>query len=120
MAMFINYQNKLTQLHDNLINAEGFGKAAETCPAIKAHLDCRLKGSKGWVPEHFIHFTPVLTVSAEGLEDVFSVANGVPVDGARIETVLDTWSSLSVGDLVEVDGVYHMVDGFGFKEVAVQ
>ena len=74
-------------------------------------------GSKKWVPEYKPFYSHVLEVEAEGLEDVFAVANGVPKDNARIVKEIQSWHSLSVGDIVEVDREYFMVDPIGFNKI---
>ena len=105
------------------------------------------KGSKGYTPEMFAHYTKVCEVanfepSDQILEEVFKILNGYYFDeetetdetfdafvsGFKMKTVTRKdgevvtyrdMHSLSVGDIVEdtSTGEFHMVDGMGFKQI---
>lgn len=120
MTAFNVYQNSAIAKHGHEVNSLGWDQACQRFPGVKAHLDCSLSGSRKWSPDFFSHYAHVLVVEASDLEDVFAVANGVPTECARVVDEFGSWHSLSVGDIVENNGIYHMVDPFGFREIQIQ
>lgn len=117
MPLYNVYQNKAIAKHGHKVNELGWDEASKQFPDIKAHLDCTTMGSKKWSPAYKPFYSHVLEVEADGLEDVFALCNGVPKDNARIVREIQKWHSLSVGDIVELDKVYYMVDGVGFNQI---
>lgn len=117
MPLYNVFQNKSILKHGDQVNVMGWEKACQEFPGVKAHLDCSTSGSKKWVPEYKPFYSHVLEVEADDLDDVFAVANGVPKENARIVKEIQSWHSLSVGDIVEVDRTYFMVNPVGFAEI---
>lgn len=67
--------------------------------------------------KHWKHYSNVAIVETDNLETAFHLMN-VWNDESRV-TRLSKLHSMSVGDIVEQDGTYWMVDGVGFSEVKV-
>jgi len=143
--MYKVYQIKLSETVYDFVNSPegGHYEAAKKFPEYNTHMEVMHKGSEGYKPEMFEHYTQVCEVADfqdSTLEDVFKVLNGYYFDD---ETGKDEWDealvsgytmktitrkdgevvtfrdmhSLSVGDIVEYNGEFHMVDGMGFKQI---
>lgn len=99
------------------VNELGWSEAMEKFPAVEAHMACTMKGSEGFVleahKEFYVHVANILT---DDLETAFHIHNTGDED--RILR-LGRQHSMSVGDILEDEaGNWHIVDGFGFKQVA--
>jgi len=71
-------------------------------------------GSENWNYDWFEQFTKVAEVDATELDEVFMIMNRwTDADEAKV-TRLDRLHSLSVGDIVEKDDQYYMVDSLGW------
>ncbi len=116
--MITVYQNKTTSKYHNEINALGsWDKAAEKYPGVKAHLACSLRGSKNFDKSYFPFYTKVAVVDTDNLEKAFEAMNLWETD---LVTKLDEkCHSMSVGDIVEKDGQFWMVDSEGFGKIGV-
>ena len=145
--MYKVYQIKLSEAVYDFVNGPegGHYETAKKFPEYNTHMEVMHKGSKGYKPEMFEHYTQVCEVAdfqGSTLEEVFKVLNGYYFDE---ETGKDEWDeafvsgfqmrtitrkdgevvtfrdmhSLSVGDIVEdtSTGEFHMVDGMGFKQI---
>ena len=147
--MYNIYQIKLSEAVYNFVNGPdgGHTKTAEKFPEYNTHMEVMHKGSKGYTPEMFAHYTKVCEVanfepSDQILEEVFKILNGYYFDeetetdetfdafvsGFKMKTVtrkngevvtFRDMHSLSLGDIVEdtSTGEFHMVDGMGFKQI---
>jgi hypothetical protein len=143
------YQIKLSEAIYDFVNGPegGHSETAKKFPEYNTHMEVMHKGSKGYKPEMFAHYTTVCKVAdfvteSNKLEEVFKVLNGYYFDedagtdlvfeefvsGFQMRTItrkdgevvtFRDMHSLSVGDIVEdtYTGKFHIVDGMGFKEV---
>jgi hypothetical protein len=117
------FQNPVIAQHCNAINKAGEA-AEELLPAYKVHRAVDFSGSKRWEPEFFAHYVLVADIDTNELEEAFAIHNRVgafdsPEDEARIKRH-GRQHSMSVGDVLEHEGQYHMVDGFGFTPIEVR
>jgi hypothetical protein len=143
------YQIKLSEAIYDFVNGPegGHSETAKKFPEYNTHMEVMHKGSKGYKPEMFAHYTTVCKVAdfvteSNKLEEVFKILNGYYFDedtntdetfdafvsGFKMRTItrkdgevvtFRDMHSLSVGDIVEdtYTGKFHIVDGMGFKEV---
>ena len=117
------FQNPVISRHCAAINKAG-GAAEELLPAYKVYRDIGVFGSKRWEPEFFAHYVLVADIATDELEEAFAIHNRVgsfdsPEDEARIKRH-GRQHSMSVGDILEHDGQYWMVDGVGFTPIDVR
>ena len=147
--MYNIYQVKLSEAVYDFVNGPegGHTKTAEKFPEYNTNMEVTMRGSKGYTPEMFAHYSKVCEVAnfeTEGskLEEVFKILNGYYFDedtdtdetfdafvsGFKMKTVtrkngevvtFRDMHSLSLGDIVEdtSTGEFHMVDGMGFKQI---
>jgi hypothetical protein len=130
--MYNIYQIKLSEAVYDFVNGPegGHTKTAEKFPEYNTHMEVTMRGSKGYTPEMFAHYSKVCEVAnfeTEGskLEEVFKILNGYYFDedtdtdetfdafvsGFKMKTFLNKKTkeirqvrdmhSLSVGDIVE-------------------
>ena len=141
------YQIKLSEAIYDFVNGPegGHSETAKKFPEYNTHMEVMHKGSKGYKPEMFAHYTTVCKVAdfvteSNKLEEVFKVLNGYYFDedagtdlvfeefvsGFQMRTItrkdgevvtFRDMHSLSVGDIVEYQGKFHIVDGMGFKQI---
>ena len=98
------------------VNALGHEGAAEKFPEYRAYMDTMFRGSKGYKSEYGKFYAPVCVIEADNLNRVFDIGNIGPEE--RIQRIAPM-HSVSVGDIIEDEqGVRHMVDNFGFEEIA--
>ena len=75
-------------------------------------------GSENWNYAWFKQFKKVAKVAATQLDEVFMIMNRwTDADEAKV-TRLERLHSLSVGDIVEKDGEYYMVERAGWTLLA--
>ena len=102
------YQIQLTDAEVASVNR------GETTPRTKAYLDrsfCRL-----WKIENFQYYTHVANVDTNDMEDAFSFMN-LWEDASKVEK-LDRCSSMSVGDILEMEnGDRYRCASFGFERI---
>ena len=147
--MYRIHQVKLSEAVYDFVNGPegGHTKTAEKFPEYNTNMEVTMRGSKGYTPEMFAHYSKVCEVAnfeTEGskLEEVFKILNGYYFDeetetdetfdafvsGFKMKTVtrkngevvtFRDMHSLSVGDIVEdtSTGEFHIVDGMGFKQI---
>ena len=147
--MYNIYQVKLSEAVYDFVNGPegGHTKTAEKFPEYNTNMEVTMRGSKGYTPEMFAHYSKVCEVAnfeTEGskLEEVFKILNGYYFDeetetdetfdafvsGFKMKTVtrkngevvtFRDMHSLSLGDIVEdtSTGEFHMVDGMGFNQI---
>ena len=143
--MYKVYQIKLSEAVYDFVNGPegGHTETAKKFPEYNTHMEVMHKGSEGYKPEMFEHYTQVCEVAdfhGSTLETVFKVLNGyyyndetgedewdeALVSGYTMKTItrkdgevvtFRDMHSLSVGDIVEHNGEFHMVDGMGFKQI---
>ncbi len=98
------------------VNRLGHEGGAAEFPQYRAYMDTMFKGSKGYLPEYAEYYEPVCTIEADNLNRVFDIGNIGPEESI---TRLARMHSVSVGDIiVDPNGVKHMVNSFGFEEIA--
>lgn len=70
-------------------------------------------------PDSLEHYREVITVEAESREQVHKSLNRGPGDSYddRLDELKER--SMSMGDMVKVNGEYHIVGMFGFDEVEI-
>jgi hypothetical protein len=126
------YQIKLSEAIYDFVNGPegGHSETAKKFPEYNTHMEVMHKGSKGYKPEMFAHYTTVCKVAdfvteSNKLEEVFKVLNGYYFDedagtdlvfeefvsGFKMRTFLNKKTkevrevrdmhSLSVGDIIE-------------------
>ena len=147
--MYKVYQIKLSEAVYDFVNGPegGHYETAKKFPEYNTHMEVMHKGSKGYKPEMFEHYTQVCEVAefetqGSKLEEVFKILNGYYFDedtdtdetfdafvsGFKMRTItrkngevvtFRDMHSLSVGDIVEdtTTGKFHIVDGMGFKQI---
>jgi len=111
------YQISINREICNYVNANGRMEAIEKYPEYGAHLDLSFRGSKEYTPDMFKYFTEVYRVDTDSLDKAFELTN-LWNDANAVEQVT-CGHSTSVGDIMEKDGKFYMVDSFGFGEVGV-
>jgi hypothetical protein len=117
MQTYTIHQNNCVRHLSHAINKHGWDNASKRWPEVNTHLECTFKGSEGFKPEMFKHYTFVASITAIDLEDVFRVGNIGPEEQIKRRAPMH---SLSVGDIVETPaGEYFMVDGIGFTQIEV-
>ena len=147
--MYNIYQVKLSEAVYDFVNGPegGHTKTAEKFPEYNTNMAVTMRGSKGYTPEMFAHYSKVCEVAnfeteSSKLEEVFKILNGYYFDedtdtdetfdafvsGFKMRTItrkngevvtFRDMHSLSVGDIVEdtSTGEFHIVDGMGFKQI---
>jgi len=113
------YQNQALSENHNKINAYGWETAKVEIPGVKAHLDCSTSGAKKWLPEYFETYKLVAKVDSDDKNFVFEAMNIWEGYEDYIEMVGKA-HSLSVGDIIQVNGDYFMVDPYGYSQVEVK
>ena len=100
------------------INVYQFNLPYEYTPEeLNMHRYLSAFGSEHWNYDWFKEFKKVAEVDATELDEVFMIMNRwTDADEAKV-TRLERLHSLSVGDILEKNGSYFMVDGFGFCEL---
>lgn len=70
-------------------------------------------------PDSLEHYREVMTVEAKSREEVHKSLNRGPGDSYddRLDKLKER--SMSMGDIMKVDGEYHVVGMFGFDEVEI-
>ena len=139
------FQIKVTEEIYDFVNGPegGHSETAKKFPLYEARLETQHNGSEGFRSDMFEHYTQVCTVAGmqeRDLETVFKILNGFYFDedagtdlvfeefvsGFQMRTItrkdgevvtFRDMHSLSVGDIVEHNGSFHIVDKWGFKEV---
>jgi hypothetical protein len=114
--LFTVHQIQIDRSVYDRVNELGHEQAAEQYPEYRAYMDTMFKGSDGYKTEYAEYYTPVCTIEAENLNRVFDIGNIGPEESI---TRLARMHSVSVGDIiVDPNGVKHMVNSFGFEEIA--
>jgi hypothetical protein len=112
------YQLKIARHVYDYVNQVGHAEAAVKYPEWKVARDIRFEGSANWEPSMFAHFGLVCEIAATSLNEVFDIGNIGPEEKIVRH---DRMHSVSVGDIIQdPDGVFHMVDDFGFNQIAVE
>jgi hypothetical protein len=101
------------QLTDEEIDAINNGEETERSKAYFGREFIRT-----FDPANFKHYDHVANVDAANAEEAFSLMN-LWDDESKIER-LGRCSSMSVGDIVEVDGELYRCASFGFDKLAIQ
>jgi hypothetical protein len=106
--MITIYQIKLTEEEFNLVNEKGH----DAVPAQKVKLDTSVFGPSKFKAEDFNFYSNDMDVAfaATNLWNNMDI-----VDDLGSEMNFST----SVGDIMEIDGTFHMVQAFGFEEIEV-
>lgn len=111
--MYKLFQISLNRRQVDLINKNGWEVALREI-AIKAYINARHHADVDLAIEHDL-LVHVADVDASGLEQAFVVGNMGPEEKL---TRHQTMSSISVGDvLVDEDGLAHVCDHVGWREV---
>ena len=101
------YQIQLTNEEVDIINTDG-----EWTPRIKAFFDRNIDSK--FKAENFQYYTHVANVDTNDMEEAFAAMN--LWEGATVEK-LGPCSSMSVGDILEVDGKLFRCATFGFDAI---
>ena len=112
------YQIYIENSVRDMVNKLGHGEAAKMFPNYGAYLDLSFTGSKKYKPEMFKYFRETFRVKTNDLEKAFELTN-LWNDEKAIE-VVSKGHSTSVGDIMELNGKYFMVNSFGFAEIVVE
>ena len=100
------YQIQLTDAEIAAVNN------GETSDRIKAYFDRSFEGN--FKAENFQYYTHVANVDTNDMEEAFAAMN--LWEGATVEK-LGPCSSMSVGDILEVDGKLFRCASCGFDEI---
>lgn len=99
------------------INELGHDGGAAKYPAYEAYLRNSL-GAERFREEDLEYFQPVAEVDSDDLMEAFTISNGLG-DQSRYRILPDAQArSLSVGDVVDLNGELHIVDTFGYRAVS--
>jgi len=116
MANFTIYQQHLSEAASDKLNSVGWdGDFGDFEAAIVCHRDVKFQGSEQFKPHYFNLYSKVGKVEAEDLDDVYFIGN---TRHNEIEK-FDKMHSVSIGDIIESEGTFFMVDGYGFTQVEV-
>jgi hypothetical protein len=104
------YQIQLTDAEIDAVNS------GETSDRIKAYFDRSFEGT--FKAENFQYYTHVANVDVNDMEDAFEAMNLWEVS-IYFEDIfkLDRCSSMSVGDILELDGKLYRCASFGFTQL---
>jgi hypothetical protein len=108
IVMIKVYQIRLTDAEVDLINADG-----EYTPRIKAFFDRSFEST--FKAENVQYYDHVATVDTDDMEEAFRAMNLWDDSAAVIKN--GPCSSMSVGDLLEVDGKMFRCSSFGFTSL---
>ena len=112
---FTVHQIQIDRSVYNEVNRLGHEAAADQFPEYRAYMDTSFMGSKRYRAEYSQYYKPVCEIEAPNLNRVFDIGNIGPEESI---TRLLPMHSISVGDIIEDEqGVRHIVDSFGFKEI---
>ena len=100
------YQIQLTDAEIAAVNN------GETSDRIKAYFDRSFE--RTFKAENFVHYDHVANVDTNDMEEAFAAMN--LWEGATVEK-LGPCSSMSVGDILEVDGTLYYCAPLGFHEI---
>lgn len=99
------------------INRLGHTGAGERYPAYEAYLRNSI-GADRFRLEDLEHYQPVAEVDTDQLFEAFTISNGMG-DSSRYRVLPGARArSLSVGDVVDLNGELHIVDTFGYQAVS--
>ena len=105
------FQIQLSDAEVDAVNENGWNHSERT----QAYFDKGFKSQVKFVD--FKHYEHVANVSeTEDLEEAFTLMN-MWSRPERIEKLQERVSSMSVGDIVEKDGIRYLVASFGFEEI---
>ena len=102
------YQIALTDAEIDMINS------GETSDRIKAYFDRSFEGK--FKAENFQHYTHVATVDTRDMEKAFEYMNLWNSD--KVQKITRAVSSMSVGDILELNGQLYYCASFGFELLA--
>tara|TARA_Y100000310_G_C20543518_1_gene744477 strand:- start:653 stop:1039 length:387 start_codon:yes stop_codon:yes gene_type:complete len=121
------FQNPIIRDHHRAINNAG-DEAETRFPAFRAYRQTSLKGSEGWKSEYFSFYNHVanFNIPHQGrdtesiLEDVFEMSNLGPRSArSGLMQRLAPQHSAQVGDIIQCDNLYYMVNPTGFARVNI-
>lgn len=118
MRTFRVYQVNIADCDADEINALGWSEASRLNPKVEAYLETSINGSSEWKPKYFDSYNPVALVKADDLEGVFRTMN-LWDDPEAVTELVDDIHSLSVGDIIQDEQGYFMVDSVGFSKISV-
>lgn len=101
------YQIQLTDLEITIANSGG------NSPRLKAYFDRMFEST--FKAENFQYYTHVANVDTDNMDDAFELMN-LWDDVSKVEK-LGPCSSMSVGDILEVDGKLYRCASFGFTAI---
>ena len=108
------YQIQLTDAEIDLINTQGFGATPRTQAFADRGFETRFKA------ENFSLYDHVANVHVDTMEEAFRAMNlwEDDVNFFKIDRVIDApCSSMSVGDILEVNGELFRCASFGFDKI---
>lgn len=103
------YQIRPSDSDINAANIHGF----EAVEKVSAKFDMML-GARKWKDDYARMYTPMYEVDTDDLDQAFESTN---LWEDNLVRRLNRGSSSSVGDIFVKDGVCHIVDSFGFKNI---
>lgn len=113
--MITIYQIKLTEEEFNLVNEKGHNAV----PAQKVKLDTSVFGPSKFKAEDFNFYSPAYKIDTNDMDVAFAATNLWNNMDIVDDLGSDMNFSTSVGDIMEIDGTFHMVQAFGFEEIEV-
>jgi hypothetical protein len=112
---YIIHQHKLSDGAMIAIDVLGW-EAADENLEVEAYL-AEKDGSEKFEARFWRFYQPAMKVVADNLEEVFHAGNGYGRFADQVEKI-GRAHSCSVGDIVQLGGLFWMVDGCGFSEVS--
>lgn len=112
--MITIYQIQLTDEQVALINEKGHNAV----PANVVRMNNQF-GEKAFKASDFQYYTKAYEVDTDSKDKAFELTN-LWNDQSKVKVFGDNGYSTSVGDIMEVNGQYFMVENFGFMEVDVK
>ena len=106
------YQIQLTDAEVDMVNTIGW----DATPRTQAYADRSFE--RTFKVENFKHYDHVANVDTNDMEDAFGLMN-LWNDESKVER-LGPCSSMSVGDILEVDGKFYRCASFGFTALEME
>jgi hypothetical protein len=110
------YQNQMADSLYNYINQHGHVAAEQEFPSYACKMNTMLRFKKVSFEDFTRFYDCVAEIDTDDLEDAFRIGNYVLAEKMkRISS--KRHSSMSVGDVCELDGKFYQVMSFGFEEI---
>ena len=116
---YIIHQHHLSDLGRIRLECDGWDSKDLEVEAYRSLACCPTKGSEKFEARFWRFYSPAMRVVAKGLDGVFEAGNGYGQFADQVQKIGKAFSC-SVGDIIQLGGLFWMVDGEGFAEVSAQ